>query len=148
MIIHELTQVECRELLGRARYGRLACSRADQPYIVPFSFSFDPRADCLFSFSTVGQKIDWMRGNPKVCVEVDEIVDPVNWTTVLAFGHYEEVGGSPKDEHARRRATELFQQHAAWWLPGLGRLVTGEEHHTPVIYRILLDKVTGRRAQS
>ena len=42
-----------------------------QPYIVPMTFAYD--ADCLYSFSTFGQAICWMRANPKVCVEVDEL---------------------------------------------------------------------------
>ena len=147
MVIHELTPAECREVLGRATHGRLGCARADQPYVVPFFFYLDPGGDCLYSFSTVGQKIDWMRGNPKVCVEVDEIVDQRNWTTVLAFGRYQELHqDSRHDEAERRRAHDLFQQRAAWWLPGSGRLTSGEEHHTPIVYRILIDKLTGRRA--
>jgi nitroimidazol reductase NimA-like FMN-containing flavoprotein (pyridoxamine 5'-phosphate oxidase superfamily) len=41
--------------------------------------------DCLYGFAFHGQKIDWMRANPNVCVEVDEIVDQYHWTTVLVF---------------------------------------------------------------
>ncbi|HYN06107.1 MAG TPA: pyridoxamine 5'-phosphate oxidase family protein [Vicinamibacterales bacterium] len=145
-MIHELTAAECRGALGRAHHGKLGCARADQPYIVPFSFYFDPREDCLYSFSALGQKIDWMRGNPKVCVEVDDIVDQFNWTTVIALGRYEEVSDSRTDTDARRRAYELFQQRSAWWLPGVAKLASGEEHPTPVIYRIRLERVTGRRA--
>jgi nitroimidazol reductase NimA-like FMN-containing flavoprotein (pyridoxamine 5'-phosphate oxidase superfamily) len=147
MVIHELTPAECREVLRRASHGRLGCARADQPYVVPFSFFLAPAGDCLYSFSTLGQKIDWMRGNPRVCVEVDEIVDQLNWTTVLAFGRYQELlRDSRQDEDERRRAYELFQQRSAWWLPGVGKLASGEEHHTPIVYRILIDKLTGRRA--
>ena len=146
MVIHELTSAECRDVIARAHHGRLGCAHADQPYVVPFSFHFDPEEDCLYSFSTRGQKIDWMRSNPKVCVEVDEIVDSVNWISVVVFGRYEETRDSKQDAAVRRRAHELFQQHAKWWLPGLGKLTPGEEHYTPVVYRILIDKLTGRRA--
>ena len=146
MVIHQLTPAECFELLGRARHGRLACSRHEQPYIVPFSFYLDQPRECLYSFSTLGQKIEWMRGNPKVCVEVDDIVDQFNWTTVLVFGRYEEVGDAGHDPDSRRRAHELFRQRAEWWLPGVGKSTAGDEHHTPIVYRIQIDKLTGRRA--
>jgi nitroimidazol reductase NimA-like FMN-containing flavoprotein (pyridoxamine 5'-phosphate oxidase superfamily) len=145
MVIHELSEVECRSVLSRARYGRLACSREDQPYVVPFFFYLDPANDHLYSFSTVGQKIDWMRHNPKVCVEVDEIVDRLNWTTVLAFGRYEELSDAPKDDEARRRAHELLQLRTDWWLPGIGH-TSHEEPRSPLIYRIAVDRLTGRRA--
>lgn len=146
MLIHELTAAECREVLSRTGLGRLACSLDDQPYIVPIFFYFDPDNMFLYSFSTVGQKIDWMRRNPKVCVEVDEIADQFHWTTVLVFGGYEEIRDSKQEGDVRQRAHDLFQQRPEWWLPGAGKLTTGEEHSTPVVYRIRIDRVSGRRA--
>src|SRR5688500_16233879 len=94
MLIHDMTVAECHEVLGRTRLGRLACALDDQPYIVPIFFYFDITDPYLYSFSTVGQKIEWMRGNPKVCVEVDEISDQFHWTTVVLFGLYEELRSS------------------------------------------------------
>jgi uncharacterized protein len=146
MLIHDLTAEQCREVLTRANLGRLACSRADQPYIVPIFFSFDLQDDCLYSFSTVGQKVDWMRGNPKVCVEVDEVRGQYEWTTILVFGRYEEIGDSSEHAPARRRAHDLFQQRPHWWLPATGKLRGAEEHHSPILYRIHMNLVTGRRA--
>ena len=146
MLIHELTAAECREVLGRASLARLGCARGDQPYVVPFVFQLDPTGTCMFSFSALGQKIDWMRENPKVCVEVDEVIDQFNWTSVLAFGRYQEIGDSRQDQDARRQAHDLFQHRSSWWFPALGKLASGEEHHTSVVYRILIDKLTGRRA--
>jgi nitroimidazol reductase NimA-like FMN-containing flavoprotein (pyridoxamine 5'-phosphate oxidase superfamily) len=146
MLVHELTLAECRAVLVRVTIGRLACARADQPYIVPILFSFDPVEDFLYSFSMLGRKIDWMRGNPKVCVEVDEIDDHLHWTTIVAFGRYEEILDSARAAHARRRAHELFERRPEWWLPGAARLATGDEHAIPVVYRIHIDTMTGRRA--
>lgn len=146
MLIHDLTAEQCREVLARSNVGRLACARSDQPYIVPIFFSFDSNEDCLYSFSTLGQKVDWMRGNPKVCVEVDEISGQYQWTTVLVFGRYEEIGQSSEHAEARRRAHELFQQRSHWWLPAAAKLRGGEEHYSPVLYRINVNRVTGRRA--
>jgi nitroimidazol reductase NimA-like FMN-containing flavoprotein (pyridoxamine 5'-phosphate oxidase superfamily) len=146
MLIHELTPVQCDEVLGRASVGRLACARNDQPYIVPIFLYFDISDNSLYSFSTLGQKIDWMRDNPKVCVAVDEISERFHWTTVIVFGHYEEIRDSAREADVRRRAYELFQKRPEWWLPGTGKLTTGEEHHTPVIFRIQVHKASGRRA--
>jgi nitroimidazol reductase NimA-like FMN-containing flavoprotein (pyridoxamine 5'-phosphate oxidase superfamily) len=146
MLIHDLTAEQCREVLARSSLGRLACARADQPYIVPIFFSFASQEDCLYGFSTLGQKIDWMRGNPKVCVEVEEIAGQYQWTTIVVFGRYEEIGESSEHGPARRRAYELFQHRAQWWLPGAAKLRGAEEHYSPVVYRIHLTRVTGRSA--
>ena len=146
MLIHELTPAECYEVLGRTTYGRLGCARYDQPYVVPFVFKLDQTTSCLYSISTVGQKIHWMRENSKVCVEVDEVVDQLHWTSVLALGRYEEISDAQHDEDLRRQADELFRHRSAWWLPALGKVASGEDHHSPVVFRILIDKLTGRRA--
>jgi hypothetical protein len=39
---------------------------------VPIYFAYEP--DHLNSFAAVGKKIEWMRANPKVCVELDEVI--------------------------------------------------------------------------
>ena len=77
MLITKMRSKECREFLTRLGFGRLACSCNDRPYIVPIYFCFD--ADRLYCFSTLGQKILWMRQNPLVCVEADEIRAHDDW---------------------------------------------------------------------
>lgn len=146
VIIHELTRPECVEVLQRAHVGRLACVRDAQPYIVPISFYFDGHDTCLYSFSTVGQKIHWMRDNPKVCVEVDDVVDRFNWITVVVTGLYEELREATEAARAKRRALKLFEERSEFWLPGLAKLSTGMEHTTAVVYRIQIVTMSGRRA--
>ena len=146
MIIHELTPAECRDCLARTTLGRLACAQANQPYITPIFFAFDSGDDCLYSFATVGQKIEWMRENPRVCVAIDEIADELNWTTVVVFGRYEELTGTPRQTAALDRARELFERRRSWWLPAAGKVASGQEHGSPVVYRVRIDTATGRRA--
>ena len=145
MLIHELSVPECEDILRRENLGRLGCSHDGQPYIVPIHFSFDSDRGCLYAFSTVGQKILWMRENPKVCVEVEDISDKNRWTTVLVFGRYDEIQDSLDDGDTRRRAWERFQHRPEWWFPAAAKLPS-REHHAMVIYRVTIDRLTGRRA--
>jgi uncharacterized protein len=146
MLIHELSAPECVAILERSDLGRLGCAHNDQPYIVPIHFSFDPARRCLYAFSTIGQKIEWMRENPKVCVEVEDVADPANWTTVLAFGRYEEMGDSLQDAAARETARRLFEGRPEWWLPAAAKVASRDERASVLIYRIQIDRLTGRRA--
>ncbi len=82
MIIHELTPADCVDVLSRTSLARLACCRMNQPYVVPISIAYDPRQVCLFGFSAIGRKVEWMRENPNVCLEVEDVEDRFNWTTV------------------------------------------------------------------
>jgi nitroimidazol reductase NimA-like FMN-containing flavoprotein (pyridoxamine 5'-phosphate oxidase superfamily) len=89
MRVMAISQKECSELLQRVSIGRLACSLRDQPYVVPVAFSYEP--DCLYIFSTLGKKIEWMRQNPKVCLQADEIGHRSNWVSVIVTGTYLEL---------------------------------------------------------
>lgn len=147
MLIHELMPEECRHTLARTHLGRLACASFNQPYIVPFSFAYSADEDRLYSFSTHGQKIDWMRENPRVCVEVEDIADERHWTTLVIFGRYHEIDRAAPESASQRRALELFQQRAEWWLPAIGKRVHAKEHAEPILYWISIDKISGRRAE-
>lgn len=94
MLIEELPRQASLEFLARTHLGRLACTRAAQPYIVPIYFSYNN--NCLYSFSTVGRKIDWMRTNPLVCVQADEVTNSEQWISVIVFGRFEELPDLPE----------------------------------------------------
>ena len=145
MRIHELSVADCEAILARCDLGRLGCANDNQPYVVPIHYSFDSDRKCLYAFSTVGQKITWMRQNPKVCVEVEDVTDRDRWGTVLVFGRFEEMGDSIADQIARRAAEELFSRRREWWLPAAAK-VGAAERHAVVIYRIKIERMTGRRA--
>jgi uncharacterized protein len=145
MLIHELSTAECAAVLARSHIGRLGCAYRDQPYVVPILFSYDAERHCVYGFSTIGQKVEWMRANPKVCLEVDDISDKNHWTSVIALGVYEELQQSTEEAESRARAELLFQQRREWWLPGAAKL-TSREHQHVVIYRIRLEQLSGRRA--
>jgi len=146
MLIQELTRQESLDLLARTRLGRLACAQGTQPYVVPFYFAYDN--DYLYSFSTVGQKIEWMRANPLVCVEATEVVSPGHWVSVIVFGRYEELPDTSEWQSVRRFAHTLLKRNAVWWEPAYVKttLQGTPRPLVPVFYRIHSIQVTGRRA--
>jgi nitroimidazol reductase NimA-like FMN-containing flavoprotein (pyridoxamine 5'-phosphate oxidase superfamily) len=145
MFIQEMSESDCFDALTRARLGRLACAHDNQPYVVPVYIVYEE--PYLYGFTTLGQKVDWMRSNPLVCVELDEVVNFGQWTSILLFGRYEELPelpGTPEFDQEQRRehepwqamvrptsesstpgqqarlhAHELLQEHRVpWWEPG------------------------------
>jgi len=104
MWIIELTDAECEAVLERAVVARLATCADSRPYIVPISVKYERAASdrFLYSFANLGQKVRWMRSNPLVCVEVDELGDRVHWTTVVITGRFEEL--DPVQHVRTRRA--------------------------------------------
>ncbi len=146
MLIQELTRQESLKVLARTHLGRLACARGMQPYIVPIYFAYQDY--WLYSFSVLGQKIDWMRTNPLVCVEADQMRRE-EWTTVVVFGRYEELSDTSKFQSERTLAFNLLQQRAMWWEHGGSKkMPAGAPAAVPVFYRIKIEQITGRRAAS
>ena len=72
MVIQEMTEQECRAMLARTNVARLACAQNNQPYIIPIHVDLD--GEFLYGYATLGQKIEWMRQNPLVCLEIDELM--------------------------------------------------------------------------
>jgi uncharacterized protein len=145
MVITKLRTKESRELLMRLGFGRLACSCNDRPYIVPIYFCFD--SDRLYGFSTVGQKINWMRQNPLVCVEADDIRAHDNWESVVVFGKYVEISNTAEGAKARTHVRSLLQKRPLWWQSGypVTQVRRSSNKIAPVYYCIVIEKMTGLR---
>jgi nitroimidazol reductase NimA-like FMN-containing flavoprotein (pyridoxamine 5'-phosphate oxidase superfamily) len=146
MFIHELTYRECSNILRHSSVGRLACARDNQPYVVPIHFDFNDTY--VYGFTTLGQKIEWMRSNPLVCLEVDEEISAQQWTSIVIFGRYEELTDTPEHLAARTHAYTFLQKRAMWWEPAYISPAHRDQPHslTPIFYRIHIDKMTGHRA--
>ena len=141
-----MSDVECQTLLMRARVGRLACTRARQPYIVPVNLAY--ANGYLYGFSAPGLKIDWLRANPKVCVQIDEVAGPSEWSSVVLLGRYRELPDRPKWKSERLLAWTLAQRIPNWWQPASMRQRRDNtvEVAKEVWFRIEPQQVTGRQA--
>jgi nitroimidazol reductase NimA-like FMN-containing flavoprotein (pyridoxamine 5'-phosphate oxidase superfamily) len=133
-------------LLARTHLGRLPCTQGPQPYIVPIYFVYD--AHYIYSFSTVGQKIEWMRANPLVCVEADDVANSTQWQSVIVIGRYEELPDTSEWHDAHAFAYKLLHQKAMWWEPGYAKtIIKGAGRPLiPVFYRIFIDQISGHCA--
>ena len=147
MVINEMTEKECRDILERTSIGRLGCSQDNQPYVVPIFLAYKP--DYCYVLSTFGQKIEWMRANPKVCIEIDEIANESDWVSVILNGHYEELP-EPQYIDERAHARKLLEERYLWWQNALGerQLKLGDALITPMFFRVHIDSMTGLRAVS
>ncbi len=144
MVIRELTRQASLDL--RRALGRLACARANQPYVVPLFFAY--HENNLYYASTIGQKIEWMCENPLVAVEVDEIENAQHWESVIVFGRYEEIADTPETRDTRQLAWSLLQKHELWWEPGYVETILGgaERPMAPLYFRIRIGRITGHAA--
>lgn len=84
----ELTPERCREILATSRVAHLGVIDGDRPYVSPLSYVL---LDDRFCFrSGAGRRMDAMRANPVVCIEVS-VADDDGWESVIAWGEAREV---------------------------------------------------------
>lgn len=145
MRIERLEREECYAILARNGFGRLACAKGGQPYVVPVYFVVGN--ECLYSFALPGQKIDWMRENPRVCLETDSVVGANDWTSVVVYGHYHELPNDPEFQRERAIAHELLRRRPMWWEPGAVSIDDDRAAgYGPIFYRVRVDTISGQRA--
>jgi hypothetical protein len=148
MVIQAMDADACRELLARVGFGRLACAKDNQPYVVPVYFACE--GERIYGFSVVGKKIEWMRANPKVCLEVDEVKGQFEWKSVVVTGRYEELGEGSEFSAARAVVERSMQRrYMAWETPYqiLHRREPGASGPA-VFYSICVEDMTGLSATS
>jgi len=132
-------------MLGRASIGRLGCCLNNQPYVVPIFFAYEP--GYVYAFSTLGQKIKWMRENPEVCLEVDEIATDLQWASVIVNGRYRELV-EPQYNNERAHARTLLSKRYEWWQTAAAeRQLRSGDNIDPLFFRICIDSITGLRAE-
>lgn len=147
MVIDEMTEKECIALATRNSLARLACALHDQPYIVPIHFAYD--SGYLYALATFGQKIEWMRENPKVSVAIDEIIGESEWSSVIVSGEYEELL-EPRHTEERQHARQLLERRSRWWQNAFAERQAKEGDHLvdPIFFRIKIGTMTGLRAHA
>jgi hypothetical protein len=145
MLITKIRGKECREILNRRGYGRLACACNNRPYIVPIYFVYD--VDRLWCFSTLGQKIKWMRENPLVCLEADEVRRHDDWVSVIVFGKYAEIPNTREYAKTREHVRSVLQKRSLWWQSGYTATQVRRKGNVPVpvFYSIQIEEMSGLR---
>ena len=112
----ELTRRECLDLLGSARFGRLAVSGGGPaPIVRPVNYVFDPHSQSVVINTAEGTKLHFLLRETHATFEVDEI-DPATRTgwSVIITGVTEAL--TKPDEVRRLDALEPDS-----WAPGVKR---------------------------
>jgi nitroimidazol reductase NimA-like FMN-containing flavoprotein (pyridoxamine 5'-phosphate oxidase superfamily) len=112
-------------------------------YVVPTAYAY--AGGYAYGHSADGLKIRTMRANPNVCFQVDDVVDLTRWSSVVAWGAYEELSGALEE-----RAASLLLSHfglvqtsdAALSHPRFQGIA--QEGSRTTLFRIRLTEKTGR----
>ena len=138
--IDEMSLEEIHELLYQVGYGHLGCIHEGKPYVVPM-FYYLQDSD-IYLFTTVGMKTHDIDANPEICLQVEEIHDPLHWRSAIVMDRVERLTVKEDIDRAmkfiKERNPTLSPAINRTWLDSWGRA------ETIAIYRIYESEMTGR----
>jgi nitroimidazol reductase NimA-like FMN-containing flavoprotein (pyridoxamine 5'-phosphate oxidase superfamily) len=139
--VEDMTPDEMAALLRRESFGHLGCARDGRPYVVPMNYAYDGQD--LFFFTTAGMKTQFIKANPQVCLQVEEVLDSTHWRSVMVIGHAEALTKAEDTQRAMKLITErnpsLTPAISATQLDTWGRAVG------IALYRIVPELIDGRK---
>ncbi len=135
MNVGKLANTDALAILREGTLGRLGCIASGWPYVVPVNYFFDGKD--IYIHTLPGKKLDALRANPRVCLQVDEIKDSYNWRSVIAYGTFEEVSSEETRENILTKLYRRFPHMT----PVESRMVEGTKG--TIVFRIEVEEVTG-----
>lgn len=146
----DMTPQEIEHVLKTTFYGHLGCSSKGKIYVVPVTYVYDDNV--FYGYTHEGKKIEIMRGNPHVCLQVEQVKNGHNWQSVVCNGTCEEITDEKEIQEcklliAERYASLREQGVEDPYFPLVREL---SEHNgagapKPVLYRIKVEEKTGKK---
>jgi uncharacterized protein len=138
---------ELEAVIAQAQVCRMAMCDGDRPYVVPLCFGYTDRV-FYFHCAAEGRKLDALKRNPHVCLELEAGVSlkpgdkacdwGMNFRSVIAFGRAERV----ESPEAKRRVLDLIM---ARYAPGVVDYLDAALSKTVVI-QVEVMNVTGKKS--
>jgi uncharacterized protein len=85
---------DCFQILNNNYIAHLAYIYNNAPFIIPITYYFDQKENIIISYSNEGHKINALRLNPFVAIQLEEISSINDWKSVQVIGEFEELNGS------------------------------------------------------
>jgi uncharacterized protein len=140
-------RAELEAVIADAQVCRMAMCDGDHPYVVPLSFGYTG-GTFYFHGAAEGRKLDVLKKNPHVCLELEAGVSlktgvkacdwGMNFRSVVAFGRAERVDAA----EPKRRALDLIMAHYA---QGPFDYVDAALAKT-VVLQVVVTSMTGKKA--
>ncbi len=143
---------ENKQILATNYIGHLAYVSGQTPQVIPITYYYDEKNNCILSYSAEGNKIRSMRQHKLVSVQVEEIQSLTNWKSVLVQGEYEELSG-PDAKHLLHVFCEGVKKNIKYKIgdqPKFLEEFSSKIHESgrPIVYRIKIHDISGKERTS
>lgn len=138
--IDEMGQKEIQDFLQQVGYGHLGFIHEGKPYVMPMHYYLQEKD--IYLFTTEGMKTHDIDANPEVCLQVEEIHDPLHWRSVIVTGRAERLTEQQDIDRAmqfiKERNPTLSPAINRTWIDAWGRA------EVVAIYQIYNSQMSGR----
>lgn len=142
-MLTELTPEVIDAMLVNQYFGRIACAADGRVLIQPMMYYYD--GNVLLGLTREGTKTQLLRQNAQVSFEIDEILSPGVWRSVVIEGVFEELQGDERDYALYLLKDRKIPVFAGEKLGYPGEVVPKDYPVVyPVVYRIRIQHKTGR----
>ena len=147
-MIRNLDKTESHFILKNNYIGHLGYIYLNRPHVVPITYYFSEKDNAIICYSGEGHKINAMRKNNAVALEVSHVPSVNNWKSVMIHGTYQELEGSSGK-------AQLHQ-----FSLGVKELLRNNDHvdadfisefsskihkdYIPIVFLIKIDDITGK----
>lgn len=85
---------KCRVILENNYIGHLGYIFQNRPYVVSITYFYDKENNRIICYSGDGHKLNAMRKNHSVSLQVEEVISVTNWKSILVHGTFKQHFGS------------------------------------------------------
>lgn len=142
-----LSPQDIKTLLKNNYTGHLACVDKDGPYVVPFTYYYDDDSNSLVSYTAEGRKVDALREDPRVSINVSDIKALNRWQSVVIEGEFVELQALEAMEAIKLLITQLktqINEQGRDKVDAIADMSPAKEAAAKVVYRIDIKAVHGR----
>ena len=148
-MIKKLEQAESLKILDDNYIGHLAYVYQNRPFVIPITYYFDAGNNTIICYSDEGHKINAMRKNTSVSLEVAEIESVNIWKSVLAQGDFEELEGIDSKNRLHdfsngiKEIINKKEKSNPQFISEFSSKIYSEG--IPIVFRINITDITGRQ---
>lgn len=142
---------ETEELLQKKFYGHLGCASAKEIYVVPITYVYVNGT--VYGYTHEGKKMELIRANPRVCLQVEEVQSGHKWKSAICNGTCTAVSDPSEIQKARLLMAEKFakiREHEVYdpYFLLIEELnMHSEKEPASILYKIQLEEVTGKKEE-
>jgi nitroimidazol reductase NimA-like FMN-containing flavoprotein (pyridoxamine 5'-phosphate oxidase superfamily) len=144
-----LEDKEIKFVLENNYIGHLGYIYQKRPYVVPITYYFNKENNTIICYSGKGHKIDAMRKNTAISLQIANIESVGNWKSVLVLGTFKQHFGSDAKAHLHKFSLGVKEvilekeRREVNFISEFSSKIYNDD--IPIVFIIEIEEITGKK---